>query len=139
MRPPLCTTVSPCPPCCPMLFSARLIAGTNTIDTIGNRYTKNGKRHCTSASQPATAVAMTSVMFVIADTYPYCLVRSLPLKNIDTSEVEKGIIIPAPTPSMALTATNCPIVPATKYNAPLKRNNHKPMYNNLIYPILLLI
>ena len=92
-----------------------------------------------SASQPATAVATTRVIFVIAETYPYCRARSLPLKNIDTNEVEKGIIMPAPTPSMALTAMSCPIVPDTKYNAPLKRNSHKPMYNNLIYPTLLLI
>lgn len=48
-------------------------------------------------------------------------------------------MIPAPTPKKALTAINCVILPHTKYNAPLKRNSHNPMYNKRIYPTLSLI
>ena len=53
--------------------------------------------------------------------------------------VDNGIIIPAPIPNKALTRISCSIVEHTKYNAPLKRNRDKPIYNNLIYPTLSLI
>ena len=92
-----------------------------------------------SASHPVTAVASTNATLVIADTYPYCLVRSSPVKNIETKAVDSGMIIPAPIPSMALTKISCVMEEHTKYNAPLKRNRYNPMYNNLICPTLSLI